>query len=467
MSFKMLVNGKLVEGSSQEAVINPSDESIVAMAPIADEAIVDAAVEGAAKAFLSWRNTTAAERGAVLRAISKVISDNGEELATLLVKEKGAPLPLAQFELMLATQYLAWYAEQSLEVEVQIDEPQRRVELHHTPLGVVAGIVPWNAPIHLAINKIAPALTTGNTIVIKPSPTTPLTTLRLGELIAGVVPAGVVNIVSGGAAVGARLTTHPQVAKISFTGSTQTGKAIMASAANTLKRITLELGGNDAAIVLPDADVSAIAPALFGISFFNSGQVCAIIKRLYVHADLYDAVCEQMAAMASGSTLGDAADAATQFGPVQNRAQYDKVLGYIEGARRDGRIIAGGVGNKRPGFYVPLTVVRDISDGTALVDEEPFGPVLPIIRYTDVNEVIDRVNRSPYGLGASVWSKDLAAASQIAARIDSGTVWINQHCALDPAVPFPTMKNSGIGVESGRAGLLQYTALKVVNINKA
>ena len=280
------------------------------------------------------------------------------------------------------------------------------------------------------------------------------------------VPAGLVNIVNGGAEVGSRLTTHPQVAKVSFTGSTATGRAIMAAAAGSLKRITLELGGNDAAVVLPDADVETIAPALFGMAFFNSGQVCAVIKRLYVHSDLYDAVCARIAALAQAAVLGDGMDPNSQFGPIQNRAQYDKVLSYLDIARRDGRIIAGGGPLKKPGYFVPLTVVRDIEDGSALVDEEPFGPILPIIRYDDLDEVIERVNRSPYGLGASVWSRDLAAAAAVAARIDSGSVWVNQHCALDPAVPFPTRKQSGIGVESGRAGLLEYTALKVVSINK-
>jgi len=465
--FGMLVGGKLLQGASTEAVINPSDESVVAQAPVADAAIVDAAVNAARQAFVSWRHSSQATRGEVLLAIARVIEDNGAELSELLVREQGRPMPLAQFEMGLATQFLNWYAQQSLEPELLSDDTQRRVEVHHVPLGVVAGIVPWNAPIHLAINKIAPALAAGNTIVIKPAPTTPLTTLRLGELIASVVPPGVVNIISGGGNIGAQLTTHPQVAKVSFTGSTATGKAIMAAAADSLKRITLELGGNDAAIVLKDADVAAIAPALFGMAFFNSGQVCAVIKRLYVHADLYEAVCEQMAAMAEGAVLGDGFDPNSQFGPVQNKAQFDKVLGYIEGARRDGRIIAGGGEPRRPGYFVPLTVVRDIEDGSALVDEEPFGPVLPIVRFADVDEVIARVNRSAYGLGASVWSRDLAAANRVARAIDAGSVWINQHCALDPAVPFPTMKNSGIGVESGREGLLEYTALKVVNINKA
>ena len=275
-----------------------------------------------------------------------------------------------------------------------------------------------------------------------------------------------VNVVSGGNAVGEHLVSHPDVAKVAFTGSTQTGRKIMAAVAPSLKRLTLELGGNDAAIVLPDADPKAIAPALFGLAFFNSGQVCAVIKRLYVHDSLYDAVCDEIAAIANASTLGDEGDPSLQFGPVQNRAQYDKVLTFLADARANGSIIAGGEAREGPGYFVPLTVVRDISDGTMTVDEEPFGPILPIIRYSDIDDVIARANASPYGLGASVWSSDTEAAAKVASRIESGTVWVNQHCALDPAVPFPAHKQSGLGVEGGREGLYAYTALQTLNIAK-
>jgi acyl-CoA reductase-like NAD-dependent aldehyde dehydrogenase len=230
--------------------------------------------------------------------------------------------------------------------------------------------------------------------------------------------------------------------------------------------LTLELGGNDAAIVLSDADPKAIAPALFGLSFFNSGQVCAVIKRLYVHTSIYDAVCAEMAALANGATVGDGMDPATAFGPVQNRAQYEKVLRTLEDARKHGKIIAGGGILRKPGFFVPLTIVRDISDGTATVDEEAFGPILPIIRYSDIEDAIARANNSPFGLGASVWSSNLDRAAEVANSLESGTVWINQHCALDPAIHFPAHKQSGIGVESGREGLYAYTALQIVNVNK-
>jgi acyl-CoA reductase-like NAD-dependent aldehyde dehydrogenase len=465
--FKLLVGGELIDTKAHSAVVNPVDETVAAQVPDADIATLDAAIAAAARAYQSWQLTSHAQRREVLLAISAALGTHAEELAKLLVLETGRPMGVAQFEVGLAKQFLDYYAEQKLEVEVLSEDAGRRVELHRKPLGVVAAIVPWNAPLYLAANKIAPALIAGNTVVVKPAPTTPLTTLRLGELIAKVVPPGVVNIVTGANEIGAHLVSHPDVTKVAFTGSTHTGRAIMAAAAPSLKRLTLELGGNDAAIVLPDANPKAIAPALFGLAFFNSGQVCAVIKRLYVHDSIYDAVCEEIAALAKASTVGDGSDPATQFGPIQNRVQYEKVLRFLEDARAHGKIIAGGEPRKGKGFFVPLTVVRDIAEGTATVDDEPFGPILPIIRYSSVDDAVARANRSPYGLGASVWSSDPQKAAAVARRLESGTVWVNQHCALDPAVPFPAHKQSGLGVESGREGLLAYTALQVVNINKA
>ena len=241
----------------------------------------------------------------------------------------------------------------------------------------------------------------------------------------------------------------------------------MASAAGTLKRLTLELGGNDAAIVLDDADPKKIAAGIFGSAFLNSGQVCIALKRLYVHESIYDSLCDEIAAMANSAVVGDGMEAGTQFGPVQNKAQLDKVCHYVESAKQTGKIIAGGDIPNRPGYFVPLTVVRDIEDGTPLVDEEPFGPVLPIIKYTDLEDVIARANSSPYGLGGSVWSSNMERAQQVASRIDSGTVWVNQHCAFGPHIPFPPAKESGVGVEWGKEGLEEFTAMQVININKA
>jgi acyl-CoA reductase-like NAD-dependent aldehyde dehydrogenase len=461
--LKMLVDGHLIDGVVMD-VINPVDETVAGSVATADIAIIDEAVAAAKHAFADWRTRSQSERRTVVEAISQTIKDNADELAALLIKETGRPIGIAQFEVGLATQYLDYYAGLSLEPELLADEPERRVELHRKPLGVVAAIIPWNAPLYLAMNKVAPALMAGNSVIVKPAPTTPLTTLRLGELIADIVPKGLVNIVAADNEAAAHLVAHSDVAKIAFTGSTPTGRAIMAAASPLLKRLTLELGGNDPAIVLPNADVAAIAPALFGLAFFNSGQVCAVIKRLYVHESLYDEMCETIAAMANACPVGDGADPSIQFGPVQNRAQYEKVLSFIEGARVDGRIIAGGEIRQGNGYFIPLTVVRDISDGTSLVDDEPFGPVLPIIRYTDIDDAVARANASPFGLGASVWGSDLEQASDIGRRLECGTVWVNQHCALDPAVPFPAHKQSGLGVEGGVEGLYAYTALQIVNI---
>jgi acyl-CoA reductase-like NAD-dependent aldehyde dehydrogenase len=465
--YKMLINGELIDSPQHTPVLSPVTEQAVGYAPAADFSVVDAAVSAAALAYESWRVTAHEARSRVLMAISAILSEHLEELAILLVQETGRPMAVAHFEIGLAKQFLEYYANQQLPVEILIEDGARRVEVHRKPLGVVAAIVPWNAPLYLAANKIGPALIAGNTIVIKPPPTASLTLLRFGELLARAVPAGVINIVSGGNATGAHLVAHPNIAKVAFTGSTATGRAIMASASASLKRLTLELGGNDAAIVLEDADPKAIAPALFGLAFFNSGQVCAVIKRLYVHAKLYDSVCAELAALATGATVGDGMDPGTAFGPVQNLAQYEKVLRVLDDARRHGKIIAGGGALRRPGYFIPLTIVRDIEDGTMTVDDEAFGPILPVIRYSNVEDAIARANASPYGLGASVWSADVAKASQIARRLESGTVWINQHCALDPAIPFPAHKQSGMGVESGREGLYAYTALQIVNASTA
>jgi acyl-CoA reductase-like NAD-dependent aldehyde dehydrogenase len=465
--YAMLINGAMVPAAATTGVINPVDESVLATVPDGSTVDMDAAVTAAATAWHGWRLTPHAARSAVLTAVSAAIADHADELAALLVAETGRPRSVADFEVGLARQYLDYYAAQTLEPEILCDEPTRRVELHRKPLGVVAAIVPWNAPLYLAANKIAPALIAGNTVVVKPAPTTPLATLRLAEIIAGIVPPGVINIVSAGNAAAAHLVAHPQVAKVAFTGSTPTGRAIMGAVAPSLKRLTLELGGNDAAIVLPDADIDAIAPALFGLAFFNSGQVCAVIKRLYVHDSQYDAVCDRIASLANACPVGDGADPSVQFGPVQNRAQFEKVWTFIDDARAEGRIIAGGERRSGPGYFVPLTVVRDIADGTMTVDEEAFGPVLPIIRYSDVETAIAHANASPYGLGGSVWSRDVDAAAAVARRLEAGTVWVNQHCALDPALPFPAHKQSGLGVEGGREGLYAYTALQIVNIAKA
>lgn len=463
----MLINGKLEAGSRTMEVIDPSTEEVFDTVPDATVQDVDMAVAAAATAYPGWRDRSVDDRASVLEAMADTLEANIDELADLLIAETGRPRDLAMFELaQLGAGYLRYYASLRLEPELLIDDETRKVELHRKPLGVVAAIVPWNAPVFIACNKIAPAMAAGNTVVVKTAPTTPLTTLRMGELFADIIPAGVLNILSGGNDAGSHLVQHQDVSKVTFTGSTQTGRKIMEACSATLKRVTLELGGNDAAIVLPDADVATIAPAIFGFSFFNSGQVCAVIKRLYVHDSLYDEMCDTLGAIAASCKVASGREADAQFGPIQNKAQYDKVCAYIEQAKRDGKVVVGGDIPDGAGYFVPLTVIRDVSEGHAIVDEEPFGPVLPVIRYSDVDDAVARANASPFALGGSVWGSDIEQASAVASRLESGSVWINQHCALDPSVPFPANKQSGFGVEGGVEGLYPYLALQMVNIAK-
>ena len=466
MNFKLLIDGSMIDGVATVDIINPADESVIAQSPVGDEALLNRAVEAARRAQPAWAATPLAERGDCLRQLGVAVAEQEAEIAQLLTLEVGRPLPLAHYEAQLVQKSCAFYSEQSLDMEVLHEDEAMTVTLLRVPLGVVAAILPWNAPLYLAINKLAPAVLAGNTIVLKPAPTSPLATLKLGELVRDIFPPGVVNIITDRNELGAALVNHPAVNKVAFTGSTVTGQKILESAAKSMKKVTLELSGNDAAILLPDVDVAAIAPAIIFGAFFNSGQICAVIKRLYVHEAIYEQVCEALAAGLSQAVMGNGMDPDVMFGPIQNAAQFEKVKGFLEEARQTGKIVCGGEVPPGKGYFVTPTLVRDISDGSRLVDEEPFGPILPIIKYRDIDDAVARANASSFGLGASVWSADTALAEQVAARLEAGTVWVNQHCAIDPSIPFPTSKKSGMGVEAGRAGLLEYTNLKVVNVKK-
>jgi phenylacetaldehyde dehydrogenase len=307
----------------------------------------------------------------------------------------------------------------------------------------------------ITVWQIAPALRMGNAVVVKPSEYTPLSVLALVKVINEELPEGILTVVSGGRDVGERLAAHPAVGKIMFTGSTATGKAIIRSSADTVKRLTLELGGNDAGIVLPDADPKAIAEDLFWGAFINTGQTCAALKRLYVHEDIYDAVCEELANVAKAMPMGNGLDENNVLGPLQNQAQYNVVANLVDAARDSGaRILLGGnPDTEQPGYFYPTTLVADIDNDNPLVTEEQFGPALPIIRYSSVDEAVEKANALDVGLGASVWSSDLSTAREVASRIQAGTVWINKHGAVDPRVPFGGAKQSGYGLEFGVEGL--------------
>lgn len=466
MNFKLLIDGSMIDGASTTSIINPADESVVAQSPLADQALLNRAVAAAQRAQPTWAAMPLADRANCLQQLAGAIAEHEAEIARLLTLEVGRPLALAHFEAQLVQKSCNFYAGQHLDREVLYEDEAMKVTLQRVPLGVVAAILPWNAPLYLAINKLAPAVLAGNTIVLKPAPTSPLATLKLGELIRDIFPPGVVNIITDLNDLGAELASHPGVNKVAFTGSTATGRKILESAAKDLKKVTLELSGNDAAILLPDIDVGEIASDIIFGAFFNSAQICAVIKRLYVHEAIYEQVCEVLAAGLSQAITGNGMDQDVMFGPIQNAAQFEKVKVFLKEAHQAGKIVCGGEVPERKGYFITPTLVRDISDGSRLVDEEPFGPILPIIKYRDVDDAVARANDSPFGLGASVWSADMALAEKVAERLEAGTVWINQHCAIDPSIPFPTTKSSGMGVEAGRAGLLEYTDLKVVNVKK-
>jgi len=332
---------------------------------------------------------------------------------------------------------------------------------------VVAAIGPWNFPFLLLVAKIAPALVTGNTVVIKPAPTTPLTVIRFAEIVADLLPAGVLNVVVDANDLGDMLTSHPDVAKVSFTGSTGTGQLVMASAAPTLKRLTLELGGNDAAIVLDDADPQAAANHIFERAMVNSGQVCVAIKRVYVPEAIYDDFCAALAERANQAIVGDGTDPQSQYGPVQNRQQFERIKELIVDSAATGTILAGGLPDEGTvGFFVKPTIVGGLSESARLVQEEQFGPVLPVLPYADLDDAIARANATEFGLGASVWTNDCDRGEQVAARLLAGTVWINKHGDLSPLIPFCGSKKSGIGTDFGEDGLRGYCQSKIVNVGE-
>ncbi len=464
--FRLLINGRLVKGAGTLDVINPATGAILTTAPRADRAQLNEAVAAAKTAFPNWSAQPLGQRGALLIKLAEALEAEQGEFARLLTEEQGKPLPQALDEIAHSIATLRYFATLDLPLEVLKEDATQKVVRQHKPLGVVAAITPWNLPMLLLMIKVAPALLAGNTVVAKPAPTTPLTTLRFGELCARILPAGVVNIIVDQNDLGTALTGHSDVAKVAFTGSTATGKKVMENVAGTLKRLTLELGGNDAAIVLEDVNPKEVAPKIYAGAMFNAGQACVGIKRLYIHDSIYDAVCDELGRLARETVVGDGLEQGTQMGPIQNKAQFEKVKGFLQDARQNGKIVAGGGVLERKGYFVQPTIVRDMPDNARLVREEQFGPVLPVLRYSDIDEVIARANDTDFGLGGSVWSSDRERAFGVAARINSGTVWVNKHLDIGLDIPFAGAKQSGIGAEMGREGLEEFTQATIINIAK-
>lgn len=465
--YTMTIDGKAESAQATFGVINPATEDVFAQPPECTRAQLDHAMESAQTAYRGWRKDEAKRRQALLD-IAAALQARAGELAPLLTQEQGKPVDKAMQEVFGASIWFQYTASLQIPVEVLQDNEQARIELRRRPLGVVAAITPWNFPLLLGVWKIAPALLAGNTVVIKPSPFTPLTTLKLGEILRGVLPPGVLNVVSGGNELGAWMTSHPVPRKISFTGSVATGKKVALAAAPDLKRVTLELGGNDPAIVLADADPKTVAAKLFWGAFENTGQICSAIKRVYVPESLYGAVVNELAEHAKAVKVGNGLEAGTQLGPLNNKPQFERVKELVEDARKHGaRIVTGGKPLAGKGYFYAPTIVADISDGTRLVDEEQFGPALPIISYRNVEDAIERANATHYGLSASVWSANPEKAAEVARELECGTAWVNQHLAIAPNLPFGGAKWSGIGVENGPWGLLGFTEIQVVNISRA
>ncbi|WP_245664903.1 aldehyde dehydrogenase family protein [Actinoplanes subtropicus] len=462
--YPMTVDGKDVHAGDTFGVCNPATGQVFAQAPDCSPAQLDDALRAAADAFPLWRDDISARRSILLAAAAR-IEECTEELATLLTLEQGKPLADAQFEIQVVALILRSTATLDVPREVILDDDDQRIEVLHQPVGVVAAITPWNVPLALAAMKYAPALLAGNTVVLKPSPFTPLSSLALGAVLRDVLPPGVLNVISGRDPLGAQLAEHTVTRKVSFTGSVATGKRVAAAAAPDLKRITLELGGNDAAILLDDFDLDTHVDRLFWGAFANCGQVCAAVKRVYVPRGRYTEVVDALADRARSVEVGDGMRPGVQMGPLANAPQFDRVQELVAEALAGGATAAaGGRRLDGDGYFFEPTILRDLDDGVRIVDEEQFGPALPVIPYDDVEDALARANRTHFGLDGSVWSADPERAAVLAARLECGTSWVNTHAMPTPGVPFGGHKWSGIGVAGGLAGLLSYTETKVLHV---
>ncbi len=466
-SYGMLIDGRVVNTAEQDPVINPAFGEPFATCARGTKAHIGEAGDSAANACKTWRKDEAFRRQK-LNECAAALQAKVNDIAPVLSQEQGKPVNQAVMELFGASMWFSYFASLEIQPEILQDDGAKRIQVVRKPLGVVAAITPWNFPVIPLSWKLAPALLAGNTVVAKPSPFTPLSTLMAADALREVLPAGVLNVISGGNELGAVLTKHPEIRKISFTGSVATGKKVMLAAADDLKRVTLELGGNDAAIVLDDANPDAIAEGLFWGAFQNSGQVCAAIKRLYVPEQLHDQVVAKLVDRAKRTKVGNGMEPDVELGPINNDMQFQKVLSLVEDAKKSGgKIEVGGERMGSKGYFLPPTIVTGLGAGAKLVDEEQFGTALPIIKYKHLSDALEQANRTHYGLGGSVWSSNPDRAEEVAREFESGTVWVNQHIDLSPLQPFGGHKWSGIGVENGKWGYNEFTQVQVVDTKRA
>jgi len=474
---KLLIDGQWVEGSKKFPTINPATEEALTQVVEASAADVDHAVEAARRAFEdrsgAWRKLSASERGRLIWKLADLAEKNIDELAELETLDNGKPIFESRYvDMPMVIDVLRYYAGLATKIHgetVNTFETAFTYTLRE-PVGVVGLIVPWNFPLLLASWKLGPALACGNTLVLKPAEQTPLTTLRLGELAmeAG-FPAGVINILTGGPETGKAIVAHPGIDKIAFTGSTAVGKEIMRGAADTLKRVTLELGGKSPNIVFADADVdNAVKGAINGI-FYGKGEVCNAGSRLFLESSMKDEFTEKLTARAAKMHPADPLDPKTRLGAIVSQEQIRIVLAFIEAGKKDGaKLISGGnrvAVNSDKGYFIEPTIFGDVKNDMKIAREEIFGPVLSVLTFDDIDEVIDRANDNPYGLAAAVWTRDIKKAHTVSRRLKAGTVWINTYGLMDAALPFGGYKSSGFGRELGAHAIEHYTELKTVWLN--
>lgn len=468
MNASLILNGMQIYGQGEKiAVINPANEEIIAEVASATVEQVNESVDVAFDAFKSWKNIDDKLIQQMLLDIADSILNEKNELAELITLEQGKPLFLANIEVEQSVQWIKNIAELEIPIEHYVESNGKKINVYNRPLGVVASITPWNWPFMIAVWHIIPALKTKNCIINKPSEFTPLSTIRLVEIINQVLPKGVCNLVLGQGEVGKALSEHPKVQKVVFTGSTRTGQKILQGTISTLKSVVLELGGNDVGIVLDDVNVDAVANKIFQSAFLNAGQTCACLKRLYIHEKVYESLVSKLVEIANQQVIGDGLDSRTTFGPVQNVIQYRKVKNILDDAISNGGIILNQqVSHLGKGYFIAPTLVANLQDGTALLDDEQFGPVLPIVKFSDVAQVIEKINQSDFGLGGSIWTQDLAKAAELSEQMESGTVWINSHGDLSPSAAFGGWKLSGLGFSFGIDGLLQFTHKQSVHMTE-
>ena len=449
--------------------LNPSTLEVIGEVANTSGEEIEVKIEKAKKAQKLWSARPDEERKEILLKVAEALQSNSKYLAEWITREQGKPLsgPGANFEMQACVGWTQVPASLDLSEEIVFEDETRKDILYRNPIGIVAAIAPWNWPLMIAIWQIIPSLRMGNAVIIKPSEYTTFCSLEMIKVINTVLPEDILQVVTGKGEVGAYLTGHPEIGKIMFTGSIATGKKIIESSVKNMARLTLECGGNDAGILVPGLDVAKHVENLFWGAFLNMGQTCACLKRLYVHENDYEKVMNALAEYSSHIPMGNGAEETNVLGPIQNKMQYDKIQDLIRDSENIGADFRfKGQKPDLEGYFIPVMLVGNVDNGDRIVDEEQFGPVLPIIKYKTLEEAIIKANDSENGLGASVWSDDSEQAQKVAAQLEAGTVWINQHGAIHPFVPFGGAKQSGYGVEFGIEGLKAVTVPKVISIKK-